>query len=109
MLRLAKCKTCNQLLYSSDKQTLKQLMASHLSKSHKIDYGFVAKIPLRDFEDFVVVTIRSKREADFIKNLLKQPNFWHFYRNFNRLAVARLDSLFSGLLIGEIKPFCNPN
>lgn len=83
-------------------------MASHLFGSHKIDYGFVAKIPLHDFEDFLVVTIKRESEAKLVKSLLQQPNFWHFYRNINRIAVARLESLFSGQLIGETKPFCNP-
>jgi len=110
MLYLAKCRMCNHLLYSSDKQALKHYMASHMIKSHKLGYGiFVSDIPLRDFEHFLVVAIRSKSEANFIKNLLAQKTFWHFYRNFNRLADARLNSLFSGQLIGEIKPFCNPN
>ena len=96
MLYLAKCRMCNQLLHSSDSHTLKHYMASHMTKSHKLDYGiFVADIPLRDFEHFLMVTIRSKSEANFIKNLLAQKTFWHFYRNFNRLAVARLNSLFS--------------
>jgi len=74
---------------------LKQYMASHMTKSHKLDYGlFVAEIPLREFEHFLVVTIRGKGEANFIKNLLAQKTFWHYYRNSSRLAVAR-NSLFS--------------
>jgi len=110
MLYLAKCRMCNHLLHSSDSHLLKQYMASHMTKSHELDYGiFVADIPLREFEHFLVVTIRNKSEANFLKSLLAQKTFWHYYRNSNRIADARLNSLFSGQLIGEIKPFCNPN
>ena len=87
MLYLAKCKECNHLLFASHSHTLKQRMADHLSVSHNQDYGLVADVPLKDFETFTIT--RVKHNTEFLKNLLNQKRFWHFYRNLGKLAEAR--------------------
>ena len=83
-------------------------MAGHLSKSHKLNYGFVADLRLSEFETFTITRIRNKYAELMLKKLLKTKGYYNFYRNLGQLADRRTQSLsFSSQLNGESKPFCN--
>jgi len=69
---------------------LKQEIATHFDKSHKTDFGcFLSDIPLREFEDITIVRIRDKKQIVVFKEAVKNPHFWHTFRNLNVLAEAR--------------------
>ena len=91
MLYYAVCSLCGFLSISEDVRDFKQQLADHSDTSHKTDFGaFVAHIPLREFELFLIRRIRDKQEIAMIKTSLNVPKFWHTYRNHNRLAIARV-------------------
>jgi len=67
-------------------------MAGHLSKSHKLNYGFVAGLRLSDFETFTITRIRNKHAQIMLKTLLKTKGYYKFYRNLGQLADIRIKS-----------------
>lgn len=81
MLYIARCKSCNFLMMSIDVLSFKQLIASHMSKSHKLDYGFVAKIPLKDFEEVNITRVQVSADNMLFREAMKSPRFWKIYRN----------------------------
>jgi len=89
MLYVGKCHLCGFLLMAEDVLAFKQKIASHFDKSHRIDFGaFVADVPLRDFEEVLIFRVRDSLEVARIKEAVKNPKFWHSYRNHARLAKA---------------------
>lgn len=105
MLYVVKCRLCNFLMLSVSVSTIKQQIAGHFTKSHGLDYLFVADVPLKDFEDVAVVRIRDKTAIKMLLKASKSKRFYHVYRNHRRLAEALNLPFISGLDGGENKPF----
>jgi hypothetical protein len=89
MLYFGICKLCGFVVHSLDVTAFKQKIADHFDKSHKLDYGcFVADIPLREFEDVRIIRIRNPVDIRSMLQAVKNPRFWHSFRNHERLAQA---------------------
>lgn len=88
MLYVARCRLCNFLMLSTDVSLIKELIAGHFYKSHGCSCGFVADVPLKDFEEVSIVRIRNKLTIQTLKAVVKNPHFWHTYRNQHLLAKA---------------------
>jgi len=68
MLYVGKCHLCGFLLMAEDVLAFKQ--------------------KLRDFEEVLIFRVRDSLEVARIKEAVKNPKFWHSYRNHARLAKA---------------------
>ena len=93
MLYVGKCKHCGFLVHSKDCHEFKSLMAKHLNDSHRGDYDFVSKIPLKDFEDFVISRIHDAEIVANLETVMKNRGFWRAIRSHPSLQ----NILFSGL------------
>jgi len=77
-------------MIAEDILAFKQEIASHFDKSHGTDFGaFVSHVPLREFEEIFVFRIRDRQEIIRVKESMKNPKFWHTFRNRMVLATAR--------------------
>jgi len=85
MLNVGKCKDCGFIVQSQDVTEFKNLMAKHLNKSHSGTWAFVARIPLKDFEDFTKVRISDSETASFLRNAMNNVGFWKAIRKFPTL------------------------
>lgn len=75
-------------MLSIDVSMIKQRIAGHFTKSHRLDYGFVADVPLKDFEEVMIVRIRDKAKVEMLLKASKSKRFYHVYRNHLRLAQS---------------------
>ena len=91
MLYLGVCALCGFLVIASDILAFKQEIATHFDKSHGSDFGcFVSHIPLKEFEQILIVRIRNKQRILQIKESMKNPKMWNTFRNRMVLAIARV-------------------
>ena len=91
MLYIGVCALCGFLMIAEDILAFKQEIASHFDKSHGADFGaFVSHVPLKEFEEILIVRIRNKQEIAMVKESMKNPKFWHTFRNRTALAKARV-------------------
>ena len=91
MLYIGVCALCGFLVTSDDVLAFKQDIATHFDKSHGADFGaFVSHVPLKEFEQIFVFRIRDVQEIATIKESMKNPKFWHTFRNRYVLAEARV-------------------
>jgi len=75
---------------AEDILAFKQEIASHFDKSHGTEFGaFVSHVPLKEFEEMLIYRIRNKQEIAMVKESMKNPTFWHTFRNRMVLATAR--------------------
>ena len=96
LLYIGKCR-CGFQVHSKDCQEFKSLMAQHLNKSHGGDYVFVSKIPLGDFEDFVISRVRDPELVYTLDAVFGNRGYWKAIRSHPALQ----NILFSGLGSGE--------
>ncbi len=90
MLYLGVCALCGFLMIAEDILAFKQEIATHFDKSHGSDFGaFVSHVPLKEFEQILIVRVRDSQEIATIKEAKKNPKFWHTFRNRMVLANAR--------------------
>jgi len=82
MRYVGKCKRCGFVVSADEVVAFKDQMATHLSKSHGLDYGFeVADIRLDDFgELFTITRIRDSWVAEQLKIAFLSKGFWKYYR-----------------------------
>ena len=91
MLYIGVCALCGFLVIAEDILAFKQEIATHFDKSHGAEYGaFVSHVPLREFEQMLIVRIRNKQEITMVKQSMKNPKFWHTFRNRYALALAKV-------------------
>lgn len=77
-------------MIATDVLAFKQRIAGHFDTSHGADFGaFVSHVPLKEFEEILIFRIRDKQEIATIKESMKNPTFWHTFRNRYALAEAR--------------------
>jgi len=91
MLYLAVCRSCNFLMVASDVKLIKENIADHVERSHKLAMPlFVAETPIKDFEEFAnIVRITNPTDILMIKQAIKSPQFWNVFRNQVKLAKAK--------------------
>ena len=90
MLYVGVCALCGFLVIAEDILSFKQEIATHFDKSHGSDFGaLVSHIPLREFEQILIVRVRNKQEITMVKESMKNKKFWHTFRNRYVLATAR--------------------
>ena len=91
MLYVGVCALCGFLVIADDVLAFKQEIATHFDKSHGSDFGaFVSHVPLKEFEQMLIVRIRDIQEIATIKESMKNPKFWHTFRNRYALALAKV-------------------
>jgi len=91
MLYVGVCALCGFLVIAGDILAFKQEIATHFDKSHGAEFGaFVSQVPLREFEQMLIVRIRDRQEIARVKESMKNPKFWHTFRNRYVLAEARV-------------------
>jgi hypothetical protein len=95
-------------MYATDVKLIKQRIADHAEKSHKLEMPLsVSETPIKDFEEFAnIVRVRNRTDILMLKQSVKSPQFWNTFRNQQKLAKAKPQPpLISETAIGEIKPF----
>lgn len=96
ILYVGQCKSCGFQVHSEDSTEFKRLMATHLNTSHRQDYLFTSKIPIKDFEDFTVTRIRDSETVATLLSVFHNRGYWKAIRKH-----PQLQTLFSGLSRGE--------
>jgi len=84
---VAKCLRCNYLMFADDSHNIKLKIADHFAKSHKVDLGFVADVPISLFCDIVSFTRITHKTLRALRFASRSPKFWDTYRNAKRLVV----------------------
>jgi len=83
MLYFAVCRSCKFLMVASDVGLIKELIADHSEKSHKLELPLsVSEIPIKDFEEFAnIVRVTNPTDILMLKQSVKSPQFWNAFRN----------------------------
>lgn len=71
-------------------------MAQHLNKSHGGDYVFVSKIPLGDFEDFVISRVKNADLVCMLEAVFGNRGYWKAVRSHPTLQNIPFSGLGSG-------------
>jgi hypothetical protein len=97
ILYLCNCRKCAFQVHSSDVLAVKELMADHMTKSHRYPFSLVASVPLKDFKElFIIDRIRdlSDKDAKALDWATGHPAYWKVQRTkMNPQTVELLTTL----------------
>ena len=86
MLYLGICDLCGFLLIAEDILAFKQEIAAHFDISHGVHV--ISEIRLDEFKNITIFRIRDEQKMAMVKESVKNPTFWHTFRNRYVLAEA---------------------
>lgn len=96
MLYVGKCRQCGFQVHSKDCLAFKSLMAQHLNTSHEGDYYLVTRIPLGDFEDFVISRVKDAELVWTLDAVFGNKGYWKAIRSHPALQNIPFSGLGSG-------------